>query len=63
MNLTLNGKVALVTGASHGIGRAIAGRLSREGAGGVVNYERNVDDAGKLVSEIKSSGGKRSRRG
>ena len=58
MNNSLEGKVALVTGASRGIGRAIAKRLSREGAAVVVNYERNADDAGKLVSEIESSGGK-----
>jgi 3-oxoacyl-[acyl-carrier protein] reductase len=58
MNNSLKEKVALVTGASRGIGRAIAGRLSREGAAVVVNFERNADDARKLVSEIESAGGK-----
>ena len=58
MNMTLNGKVALVTGASRGIGRAIARRLAREGAAIAINYASRADDARKLVAEIESSGGK-----
>jgi 3-oxoacyl-[acyl-carrier protein] reductase len=58
MSNSLERKVALVTGASRGIGRAIAERLSREGAAVVINYERSADGARKLVGEIESSGGK-----
>jgi 3-oxoacyl-[acyl-carrier protein] reductase len=57
MNNALTGKIALITGASRGIGRAIAERFSRDGAAVAVNYTRNSDAARKLVSEIESSGG------
>jgi len=57
MNDTLKGKVALVTGASRGIGRAIAGRLARAGAAIAVNYSRNAAEAQKVVAEIKAVGG------
>lgn len=53
----LNEKVAIVTGASRGIGRAIAQELAREGAKVVVNYHSSADAAEQVVSEIKASGG------
>ncbi|MEG4800344.1 SDR family oxidoreductase [Microcoleus sp. ARI1-B5] len=55
---SLAGKVAIVTGASRGIGRAIALRLSQEGASVVVNYARGADQAQDVVSAIALSGGK-----
>jgi 3-oxoacyl-[acyl-carrier protein] reductase len=57
MNDTLKGKVALVTGSSRGIGRAIVERLARGGAAVAVNYSSSADEAQKVVNEIKSAGG------
>jgi 3-oxoacyl-[acyl-carrier protein] reductase len=54
----LTGKVAVVTGASKGIGAAIANALGAEGATVVVNYARAKADADRIVGEIKAKGGK-----
>ena len=51
-------KTAIVTGASRGIGRAVASRLARDGFAVVVNYAGNTDKAEKVVNEIKSVGGR-----
>jgi 3-oxoacyl-[acyl-carrier protein] reductase len=56
-NKKLSGKIALVTGASRGIGRAIVERLSREGAAVAVNYFSNSDKAEEVAATIRSGGG------
>ena len=53
----LNGKVALVTGASRGIGRAIAIALGRQGAKVIVNYTANEAAAGEAVAAVQAAGG------
>jgi 3-oxoacyl-[acyl-carrier protein] reductase len=54
---TLAGKVAIVTGASRGIGGAIAERFARDGAAVVVNYSQSADQAKAVVATIESRGG------
>lgn len=54
--MELKNKVALITGASRGIGRAIALRFAKEGASIVVNYFNNDDAAGEVVNKIKKMG-------
>ena len=54
----LNGKVAVVTGASRGIGRAVAIRLASEGATVVINYNGSRERAEEVKAEIEQAGGK-----
>ena len=54
--MTLGGRTALVTGASRGLGRAIAYRLAIEGAAVAINYSSRKDDAESLAEEIRSAG-------
>jgi 3-oxoacyl-[acyl-carrier protein] reductase len=57
-NGKLNGKVAVVTGASKGIGARIAKEFAAEGASVVVNYASAKQDADRIVDEISKRGGK-----
>ena len=58
MKIDLSGKVALVTGASRGIGRAIVVALAEAGAAVVVNYKENKAMAEEVVREIEGKGGR-----
>ena len=56
--MTLTGKRALVTGASRGLGAAIAKTLAAEGADVAITYEKSVDSAAEVVNAIKAKGRK-----
>ena len=58
MSKKLTGKVALVTGASKGIGASIAKHFAEEGAAVVVNYSSSREGAERVVAEITKNGGK-----
>ena len=58
MSQKLAGKVAIVTGASKGIGASIAKHLAAEGATVIVNYSASKESADRVVDEITAHGGK-----
>ncbi|QQZ62280.1 SDR family oxidoreductase [Paenibacillus sonchi] len=57
MSQSLQGKVAIVTGSSRGIGRSVAERLAQEGASVVINYSSSPKQAEEVVQGIRSQGG------
>ena len=58
MSQKLAGKVAIVTGASKGIGASIAKHLAAEGAAVIVNYSASKEGADRVVDEITAKGGR-----
>jgi 3-oxoacyl-[acyl-carrier protein] reductase len=58
MNRKLEGKIALITGGSRGIGAAVAKRLATDGAEVAITYAKGADAAASVVKEIERDGGK-----
>src|SRR5258706_13315600 len=58
MSKKLEGKIALITGGSRGIGAAIAKRLGGDGADVAITYRKGADAAASVIKEIERAGGK-----